>query len=311
MKIAILDLGTNVYNLLLADINQTEYSIIKIMKVAAKLGEGGLSNGYLSQTAFNNSEYALKKLFIAIEAEGNVEKIFAFATSAVRDAKNGREFVNNIKTKFNLEVEVISGDREADLIFKGVCESMFLYNETILVLDIGGGSNEFIMARKDNILWKKSFPIGVARMKEMFSPSDPIKISEVEKATEYFEKELTELWEVCEKHKPEILIGASGSFDTLREMMYYRDIEALVPSKELDIDKYRELHKLLLISNKEERLRIAGMSPLRADFMVLASVFISKVIDKSGVKQMFQSAYSLKEGVLFEKFYILNNNGSL
>lgn len=311
MKIAILDLGTNVYNLLLADINQTEYSIIKIMKVAAKLGEGGLSNGYLSQTAFNNSEYALKKLFIAIEAEGNVEKIFAFATSAVRDAKNGREFVNNIKTKFNLEVEVISGDREADLIFKGVCESMFLYNETILVLDIGGGSNEFIMARKDNILWKKSFPIGVARMKEMFSPSDPIKISEVEKATEYFEKELTELWEVCEKHKPEILIGASGSFDTLREMMYYRDNEALVPSKELDIDKYRELHKLLLISNKEERLRIAGMSPLRADFMVLASVFISKVIDKSGVKQMFQSAYSLKEGVLFEKFYILNNNGSL
>lgn len=311
MKIAILDLGTNVYNLLLAHVNETEYSIIKIMKVAAKLGEGGLADGILSPTAFSNSEYALKKILIAIEAEGDVEKIYAFATSAVRDAKNGAEFVKNIKSKFDIDVEVISGEREADLIFKGVSESMFLYDETVLVLDIGGGSNEFIIARKNDILWKKSFPIGVARMKEMFSPSDPIKISEVEKATEFFDTELSELWAMCEKFRPEILIGASGSFDTLREMMYFRDLESAVPCKELDLDKYRELHKLLLISNKAERLRIEGMSPLRADFMVLASVFIIKVIERSGIRQMFQSAYSLKEGVLFEKFYNLNKGESI
>jgi exopolyphosphatase/guanosine-5'-triphosphate,3'-diphosphate pyrophosphatase len=225
MKIAILDLGTNVYNLLLAHVNETEYSILKIMKVAAKLGEGGLADGILSPAAFSNSEYALKKILIAIEAEGDVEKIYAFATSAVRDAKNGAEFVKNIKSKFDIDVEVISGEREADLIFKGVSESMFLYDETVLVLDIGGGSNEFIIARKNDILWKKSFPIGVARMKEMFSPSDPIKISEVEKATEFFDTELSELWAMCEKFRPEILIGASGSFDTLREMMYFRDLE--------------------------------------------------------------------------------------
>lgn len=311
MKIAILDLGTNVYNLLLAHVNETEYSIIKIMKVAAKLGEGGLADGILSPAAFSNSEYALKKILIAIEAEGDVEKIYAFATSAVRDAKNGAEFVKNIKSKFDIDVEVISGEREADLIFKGVSESMFLYDETVLVLDIGGGSNEFIIARKNDILWKKSFPIGVARMKEMFSPSDPIKISEVEKATEFFDTELSELWAMCEKFRPEILIGASGSFDTLREMMYFRDLESAVPCKELDLDKYRELHKLLLISNKAERLRIEGMSPLRADFMVLASVFIIKVIERSGIRQMFQSAYSLKEGVLFEKFYNLNKGESI
>jgi exopolyphosphatase/guanosine-5'-triphosphate,3'-diphosphate pyrophosphatase len=311
MKIAILDLGTNVYNLLLAHVNETEYSILKIMKVAAKLGEGGLADGILSPAAFSNSEYALKKILIAIEAEGDVEKIYAFATSAVRDAKNGAEFVKNIKSKFDIDVEVISGEREADLIFKGVSESMFLYDETVLVLDIGGGSNEFIIARKNDILWKKSFPIGVARMKEMFSPSDPIKISEVEKATEFFDTELSELWAMCEKFRPEILIGASGSFDTLREMMYFRDLESAVPCKELDLDKYRELHKLLLISNKAERLRIEGMSPLRADFMVLASVFIIKVIERSGIRQMFQSAYSLKEGVLFEKFYNLNKGESI
>ncbi len=311
MKIAILDLGTNVYNLLLAHVNETEYSIIKIMKVAAKLGEGGLADGILSPAAFSNSEYALKKILIATEAEGDVEKIYAFATSAVRDAKNEAEFVKNIKSKFDIDVEVISGEREADLIFKGVSESMFLYDETVLVLDIGGGSNEFIIARKNDILWKKSFPIGVARMKEMFSPSDPIKISEVEKATEFFDTELSELWAMCEKFRPEILIGASGSFDTLREMMYFRDLESAVPCKELDLDKYRELHKLLLISNKAERLRIEGMSPLRADFMVLASVFIIKVIERSGIRQMFQSAYSLKEGVLFEKFYNLNKGESI
>ena len=302
MKIAVLDLGTNVYNLLIAEISKSEYSIIKVVKVAAKLGEGGILNGYLSTNAFTNAENALSKIMSNIEQEGGVEKIFAFATSAVRDAKNGREFVNNIKEKFGLEVEVISGDREAELIFKGVKESMLLYGETILVMDIGGGSNELIIARDGQILWKRSFPIGVARMKELFAPSDPIKIAEAEKASVYFREILSELWERCDEFKPSILIGASGSFDTIREMMYYRDYDKSVPCRELDIEKYRELHKILLITDKQSRLRMEGMSPLRADFMVLASVFISTVLDGSGVKEMYQSSFSLKEGVLFEKF---------
>lgn len=302
MKIAVLDLGTNVYNLLIAEISKSEYSIIKVVKVAAKLGEGGILNGYLSTNAFTNAENALSKIMSHIEQEGGVEKIFAFATSAVRDAKNGREFVNNIKEKFGLDVEVISGDREAELIFKGVKESMLLYGETILVMDIGGGSNELIIAREGQILWKRSFPIGVARMKELFAPSDPIKIAEAEKASVYFREILSELWERCDEFKPSILIGASGSFDTIREMMYYRDYDKSVPCRELDIEKYRELHKILLITDKQSRLRMEGMSPLRADFMVLASVFISTVLDGSGVKEMYQSSFSLKEGVLFEKF---------
>ncbi len=302
MKIAVLDLGTNVYNLLIAEISKSEYSIIKVVKVAAKLGEGGILNGYLSTNAFTNAENALSKIMSHIEQEGGIEKIFAFATSAVRDAKNGREFVNNIKEKFGLEVEVISGDREAELIFKGVKESMLLYGETILVMDIGGGSNELIIARDGQILWKRSFPIGVARMKELFAPSDPIKIAEAEKASVYFREILSELWERCDEFKPSILIGASGSFDTIREMMYYRDYDKSVPCRELDIEKYRELHKILLITDKQSRLRMEGMSPLRADFMVLASVFISTVLDGSGVKEMYQSSFSLKEGVLFEKF---------
>ncbi len=302
MKIAVLDLGTNVYNLLIAEIGKSEYSIIKVVKVAAKLGEGGILNGYLSTNAFTNAENALSKIMSHIEQEGGIEKIFAFATSAVRDAKNGREFVNNIKEKFGLEVEVISGDREAELIFKGVKESMLLYGETILVMDIGGGSNELIIARDGQILWKRSFPIGVARMKELFAPSDPIKIAEAEKASVYFREILSELWERCDEFKPSILIGASGSFDTIREMMYYRDYDKSVPCRELDIEKYRELHKILLITDKQSRLRMEGMSPLRADFMVLASVFISTVLDGSGVKEMYQSSFSLKEGVLFEKF---------
>ena len=302
MKIAVLDLGTNVYNLLIAEISKSEYSIIKVVKVAAKLGEGGILNGYLSTNAFTNAENALSKIMSHIEQEGGVEKIFAFATSAVRDAKNGREFVNNIKEKFGLDVEVISGDREAELIFKGVKESMLLYGETILVMDIGGGSNELIIARDGQILWKRSFPIGVARMKELFAPSDPIKIAEAEKASVYFREILSELWVRCDEFKPSILIGASGSFDTIREMMYYRDYDKSVPCRELDIEKYRELHKILLITDKQSRLRMEGMSPLRADFMVLASVFISTVLDGSGVKEMYQSSFSLKEGVLFEKF---------
>lgn len=302
MKIAILDLGTNVYNMLLAKIDETQCSIIKVVKVAAKLGEGGILNGTLSPKAFDNANNALIKLTATIRQEGGVDKIYAFATSAVRDASNGREFVNRIRENFGIEVEVISGDREAELIYKGVSQSLFLYGETILVLDIGGGSNELIIARDNEILWKKSFPIGVARMKELFSPSDPIKIVEVERATAYFVEILQELWDSCEIYKPTLLIGASGSFDTIREILYNRDEDKTVPCREIEIKKFRDLHKRLLVSDKEGRVRIEGMSPLRADFMVLASVFIDTVIEKSGVTEMYQSAYSLKEGVMYEKY---------
>ncbi len=311
MKIAVLDLGTNVYNLLTAQITNEEYSIISVHKFASRLGEGGLLDGNLSPLAFSNSSSALRRIMKKIEDNGGVDSIRAFATSAVREAGNGREFAESIKREFGIDVEVISGDREAELIFKGVAESMLLYGETVLVLDIGGGSNELIIAKGREILWKRSFPIGVARMREMFSPSDPIKIEEVEKATAYFTEMLGELWKKCRDFRPSLLIGASGSFDTIREIIYWRDYDKSVPSREIELEKFRELHKTLLVSDRNRRMSIIGMSPLRADFMVLASVFIMTVIENSGIKEMYQSSYSLKEGVLFEMFNDLKNIGNL
>ena len=302
MKIAVLDLGTNVFNLLIANFDNHEYTILKIVKVAAKLGEGGLDNGYLSPKAFLSAEEALKKLVMVIAAEDGVDGIFAVATSAIRESKNRDEFAEFINAKFGIKIDIISGDREAELIFKGVSESMMLYNETVLVLDIGGGSNEFIIARKGEILWKKSYPLGVARLKERFRPSDPVRMSEVDASIKLFEEELTEVWEECRKHNTTLLIGASGSFDTIRSILYFKDDNKSVPSRDIDLDKFEELYKYLLISNRDERLRIDGMSPLRSDFMVLAMVFIFTVLKNTGIKQLCQSSYSLKEGVMIEKF---------
>lgn len=308
MKIAVLDLGTNVFNLLLAEISKDKCHIIREFKSPARLGDGGLSSGVLSDNAFSSAHEALYKIMSEIEREGGVENIYAFATSAVRDAKNGKEFAESIKLKFGIEIQIISGDREAELIYKGIREAMFIYDEVVLMLDIGGGSNEFILANKNEILWKKSYPLGMARLKERFMPSEPISTSQIKEVEQFIEESLQDLWAVVETYKPSLLVGSSGSFDTIRDLLSSGDDDKSLPAKEIPLSDFETLHQRLLSSTTEQRKQMPGMSMIRIDFIVLASIFINKVKDRCGFKEIYQSSFSLKEGVMAEKYRELTEN---
>ena len=185
MKVAVLDLGTNVFNMILCQFTlQGECKTIKEYKCAAKLGAGGLSSGLIAPMAFETAVAALEKIMGAINDAGGADIIIPYATSAVRDASNGLEFAKYLNSKFGFEIRIIPGEREAELIFKGIMESVghlrdsrgkFLSGENALMLDIGGGSNEFIITNGAEILWKMSFPIGMARMREKFNYTEPIQ----------------------------------------------------------------------------------------------------------------------------------------
>lgn len=308
MKIAVLDLGTNVFNLLLAEISKDKCHIIREFKSPARLGDGGLSSGVLSNNAFSSAHEALYKIMSEIEREGGVENIYAFATSAVRDAKNGKEFAESIKLKFGIEIQIISGDREAELIYKGIREAMFIYDEVVLMLDIGGGSNEFILANKNEILWKKSYPLGMARLKERFMPSEPISTSQIKEVEQFIEESLQDLWAVVETYKPSLLVGSSGSFDTIRDLLSSGEDDKSLPAKEIPLSDFETLHQRLLSSTTEQRKQMPGMSMIRIDFIVLASIFINKVKDRCRFKEIYQSSFSLKEGVMAEKYRELTEN---
>ena len=207
--------------------------------------------------------------------------------------------MNAVKDKLGIDVEVISGDREATLIYKGIRESMFLYDENVLMLDIGGGSCEFIIADKEKILWKASFQTGVARLRSILNPSDPISINEVVCFEDMMRDVLLPLAEQVDIYNPKILIGSSGSFDTIRELMFPED-DGSVPAMELSLDLYNDLHCKLLSSTREGRIAMPSMPSIRVDYIVLGSMIVDYVIRRFGIEWMLQSSYSLKEGYAME-----------
>lgn len=311
MRVAVLDLGTNVFNMILSEFTPDGgCNMVKEYKCAAKLGAGGLSDGLIAPVAFETATAALDKIMEVINKAGGADKIIPYATSAVRDASNGPEFAQYLNHKYGFEIRIIPGEREAELIFKGIMESVgdlrdstgkFATGENALMLDIGGGSNEFIITDGAKILWKRSFPIGMARMREKFNYTDPIPKEVMEEFLQFNNDILEELWEMVEKLRPAIFIGSSGSFDTFKDLIFncgYREL----PSMELSKEDLKELDCKLVASTAQQRLQMPGMSQIRVDYIVLASVFTQFVLQKVNPRVVYQSSFSLKEGGMKEEF---------
>lgn len=311
MRVAVLDLGTNVFNMLLASFSEEECRYIKEFKCAAKLGGGGLASGLIAEEAFVTASAAMERIMAKIEEAGGADVIIPYATSAVRDARNGDEFVELMRSRFGLEVRVIPGAREAEFIFKGIMQSLPSEaksgNDNILMLDIGGGSNEFIITDGKDILWKESFPIGMARMREKFNYKEPIGADVIEEFENYCNGVLEPLWQQVEIYRPRLFVGSSGSFDTFKDLMFGPEAEYR-PCRELPSSDLLSLHKRLLVSTAQERLAMPRMSPIRVDYIVLASVFTQMVLNRLDPKVIYQSAYSLKEGAMAEHYQMWLNS---
>ncbi|HEX2936341.1 MAG TPA: hypothetical protein VHO72_13390 [Bacteroidales bacterium] len=307
MCIAIIDLGTNTFNLLIAEDNKEGgFNILLNTKEGVKLGQGGINKKFITDAAMQRGIDAVGRHYEKMKKYAP-EKVIAFGTSMIRDAENGREFVDVLKDKFELQVNIIDGNKEAELIYHGVKQTLPFSNKRFIILDIGGGSNEFIIADDNGILWKRSFPLGMARLLEKFHPSDPITPVEIRNMEKYFDDELPELFENISKHKPEIFVGASGSFDSFVLML---SNEGLLNHKQGDIshsvplEVYHALHHKLINSTSAERDQMKGLEPVRRDMIVLATIFVNFVLTKTKMATIYQSAYSLKEGAVWE---ILNS----
>ena len=311
MRVAVLDLGTNVFNMILSEFTPSgECNTVKEFKCAAKLGAGGLSDGKIAPIAFETACAALDRIMAVIDEAGGADRIIPYATSAVRDAANGVEFAEYMNRRYGFEIRIIPGEREAELIFKGIMESVgdlrgsngrFGTGENALMLDIGGGSNEFIITDGAEILWKRSFPIGMARMREKFNYPEPISADVIGEFEKFNDGVLQELWEQVEKYRPAIFIGSSGSFDTFKDLIFNCGYAEL-PSIELKMEDLAKLNDVLVASVASERLQMPGMSQIRVDYIVLASVFTQFILHKVQPKIVYQSSYSLKEGGLKEEF---------
>jgi len=308
MQIAIIDLGTNTFNLLIAEVKKdNSYTILSETKYPSKLGKGGINNKTITPEAFERGFKGLETHLETI-SQYNVEQIKCFATSAIRSASNGKTFVSQVKEKYNLDINVIQGDKEAELIYDGVKQVVPIGEKNVLIMDIGGGSTEFIIANKDEVVWKHSFNIGAARMLDLIQPSEPIKLDEIKKLEDYITNELALLFTEIKKHEIKCLVGSSGSFDTIAAMIAVEEHPHLdltkTTSYKIEMDLFEKLHQKYLASTLEERLNMKKMESHRAEMIVLASQFIKFTIEKLKIKEVFQCNYALKEGAIYQ---ILNN----
>ena len=306
-RIAIIDMGTNTFNLLIAEVNgDLSYRIIHTGKLPVKLGEGGINSKVITPQAYQRGLNAIGEHLRTILLHGSPD-IFAFATSATRNAVNGSDFVADIKSNYGISVSVIGGDEEAELIYLGIRQAVEIGSDNVLMLDIGGGSNELIIGNAASCLWRKSYDLGISRLLQMFNPSDPIQPSEIEKIEQYLEAQLEDIVIPISKYNPKTIIGSSGSFDTYRSILSQKSLISANgnASVEIPLDEYFNLHTQLIQSTKEERSQIPGMDPMRVEMIVLATIFTNFLIKRFGISRMFQSAYALKEGAIWR---MINGN---
>ncbi len=299
-KAAVIDMGTNTFHLLLVELNGVGFKTIYKEKIPVKIGQGGISQNQLAPDAQKRAFHTLKHFKNLIDGE-HIDQIFAFATSAVRNAENGPEFVRRVREEIGIHINVISGEEEAQLIYEGINLSGSLNGNVNLMMDIGGGSVEFIIGTSQEVFWKRSFEIGGQRLLDAFHYHDPILPEEVEKLESFCEEKLQPLIEAIRIYKPTGLIGASGTFDTLTDIYYESMLQCKLTGQhvfELPTVEFERIFELLKSKNREERLKIPGMIAMRVDMIVVASCLIDFILRYVPVEEITCSFYSLKEGAV-------------
>ena len=302
-KIAVIDLGTNTFHLLIVETNGQDVKVLLKEKSAVKIGQGGITKGFITGDAYERAINALR-LFKSHMDEYGVTKVYAAGTSAIRNARNGYHLVKDIKEQTGIDVMVISGEKEAELIYYGVRAAMDLSKSVSLVIDIGGGSVEFILCNKDSIYWKTSIEIGAQRLLDTFQPQDPISEEDKAKVMAYLEEKMAPLFEATQQWRPATLVGASGTFDTFAEIdLHKKEAErTLEEEKEytLPFDAFKGILEELTSKTRAERMEMPGMVEMRVDMIVLSSLLIDLIIRKIPLQKMRVSAYALKEGLLYK-----------
>lgn len=307
-RLAVIDCGTNTFNLLIVDVlSDSQYKSVFQTRSPVKLGEALINKSVIQEEAYQRGIAAIES-FKNFCVSHQTQQILAFATSAVRDASNGQMFVNEVQKRFGITIQVINGNREAELIYKGVIKAVQMKTEPSLIMDIGGGSNEYIIADKNQLLWKGSFNIGAARILLKFPFSDPATDKEILEVKNFLKHELTPLLSAVSQFKPVELIGASGAFDSFLELINHskngNSVEILKTENEIRMEDYRNISAKIKASTNEQRKVMPGLVPMRVDMIVISAVMIDMILEQSGVKTMRVSAYSLKEGALID--YISN-----
>ncbi len=295
-RYAVIDLGTNTFHLLIVEKDPTTvFKELFRKRIFIKLAENGIEK--IGDAPFERGIKALKQFKEIIDSY-QVSNVKSFGTAGLRTASNGPDFIQRTFEETGIEVQLIPGEREAHLIYKGVSQAVDLKENTALIMDIGGGSVEFILADNIGVKWAQSFPVGAAVLFNNFHQNDPISSQEVTTLLDYLNQTLNPLKTQLKKYTPAILIGASGTFDVLEALLCPKKLTAVHGI--VRVENFQPLYEQLLKTNLQERLDMPGIPDSRAEMIIVALILIQFILDQAPIHTISVSAYAMKEGMLSE-----------
>ncbi len=307
MRLASIDIGTNSVKLFVADVdNQQIRNVLLEHTVTTRLGEGIDKSGELLTSAIDRTLDVIADFNERARSAG-AEDVIAIATSAVRDARNNDEFIKKVAEKTGLNLQIISGDEEAELTFVGACSDSYLKSKEILLIDVGGGSTEFILGQNGIIEDKFSVNVGCVRLTEEFIHSDPIDPIDLQKIIHYL---ITTLYvRLCTlsvgNHE---LVGVGGTIVTAASIHYNMeglsgDIHGYILQKDQLVRLISHLRRMTL----KERKNVPGLPPQRADIIVPGIAIFSTIMEIIKKQEIVVSRRGLKYGALLKRASILSS----
>lgn len=312
MNIAVFDIGTNSIHMLVAEIRPDfSFEILDHEKDMTRLGDGSFESRRLKKATMLRALGVIDR-FYRIAKTNNVKKFVAVATSAVRDAKNGREFVRTIYRRTGIHVEVISGKEEARLIELAARSSVETRRQKTLVVDIGGGSMELIVGDGKKHMFLESFPLGVTRLSDLYLHKDPPSKKELKKLEKHIEKTVKKATRLIRKRRFSMVIGTAGTLINLASMVYeeknFQPLD-LVDHFKLRRNPLEKIHKKITQISLKERLNFPGLDPKRAIIIVAGSVLTLTLMRLLKIDEITVCNRGIREGMILD--FIKKNKSKL
>src|SRR5262245_8795981 len=303
MRIAAIDIGTNSLHMIVVRVGpDLSFEIIDREKEMVRLGAGGLDGRALTRDAMHAALQVLSKFSRLAESHG-VDEIVAVATSAIREAENGGEFLKAAAQQTSIRARVISGTEEARLIHLAAAYGVDLAGEVAVVIDIGGGSVEITRGTASSIDVGQSFKLGVIRLTERYVKSDPLSPRDARRIAKRLNADAGDYLDRIARGGFDRVIGTSGTILSLGAVVAAAQGRPLdqprrnqrVPAKQL-----RRIRKQIVAAPLDERMKIPGLDPRRADLAPAGAVLLEAILKRLGADEITLSDYSLREGLIVD-----------
>lgn len=297
MRVAAIDCGTNSIRLLIADIDGDNFREVSRDMEIVRLGQGVDKTGEFHPDAIARTLAAVDKYANEIARRG-VTKIRFCATSATRDAKNRSLFVEGVRQRLGVEPEVISGTQEAELSFLGATKDLPDALAPFLVIDIGGGSTEFVLGTRE-VLAARSVNIGCVRMSERHFVKDPVSSHEIEAARVDIQRAIAEAAKDVDIKAAKTLVAVAGTATTVAaaalELASY-DRYAIHLSR-ISAEKSAKVSQMFLSMTRQERASLGYMHPGRVDVIAAGALVLSEIMKATGAQEFIASESDILDGI--------------